>query len=268
MRSHTSILRASATGQPRTCARPRSARAGFGAQPRQEKPEPGWGAEPHVRTRRAHARPRRSGAGIDRGTRAHARLADAARGVGSPRSTRVGFGAQPRQIEPEPGCGAEPHVRTRRAHARPRGSGAGHRPRNPRTCAARGCGAGRWGPREAPAWGSGRSPDKGSLSRGCGGGAPTFVHGAHMRAREGAARGIDRGTRAHARSRMRRGALGSPRSTRVGFGAQPRQRKPEPGCGGGAPRSYTARTCAPARERRGASGPRERLSRGVGRSPT
>ena len=183
MRSHTSILRASATGQPRTCARPRSARAGFGAQPRQEKPEPGWGAEPHVRTRRAHARPRRSGAGIDRGTRAHARLADAARGVGSPRSTRVGFGAQPRQIEPEPGCGAEPHVRTRRAHARPRGSGAGHRPRNPRTCAARGCGAGRWGPREAPAWGSGRSPDKGSLSRGVGAEPHVRTRRAHARPR-------------------------------------------------------------------------------------
>ena len=40
--------------------------------------------------------------------------------LGSPRSARVGFGAEPRLRKPEPGCGAEPHVGCYGAHVRAR----------------------------------------------------------------------------------------------------------------------------------------------------
>ena len=48
---------------------------------------------------------------VSDGHGAHLRASSARSGaVGSPRSVGVGFGAQPRLKQPEPGCGAEPHA--------------------------------------------------------------------------------------------------------------------------------------------------------------
>ena len=99
--------------------------------------------------------------------------------------------------------------------------------------ATRGLAPGCWGPRGASAWGSGRSPDGRSTSRGVG--RSPIGNGAHLRAPPAGS-----------------GAAGSPRSVGVGFGAQPRRKKHEPGCG-----------AEPHRKRRAPARPRG-AARGIG----
>ena len=102
----------------------------------------GWGGAPLDKVRGA--------APSQSGSCAHARLAGAEWGLGVPAKRPRGVrGVAP--TEDAPGVGRSP---TRQSSGR-----------GPvsiwklRTCAARGRGVGLGGPREAPAWGSGRSPD-------------------------------------------------------------------------------------------------------------
>ena len=161
--------------------------------------------------------------------------------------------------------GGAPRI-IRRARARPRRSGAGQR--GPRKRPSRGV-------RRSPTYHTARTCAPATERRGAAGppqatepgcGAePHVSYGAHVRARDGAARGSgapasDRAGVWGGAPRIIRRARARPR--RSGAGQRGPRKRPSRGVGR-SPTYHTARTCAPATERRGAAGPPQATEPGV-----